>query len=41
MLTTPGYSKPLTPEFLKEHSTLVVDTQYFDATFTARARCRT
>ena len=35
-LTTPGYSKPLTPEFLKAHPTLVVDTRHFDADFTAR-----
>jgi adenine-specific DNA-methyltransferase len=35
-LTTPGYSKPLTPEFLKAHPTLVVDTRHFDAAFTAR-----
>lgn len=35
-LTTPGYSKPLTPEFLKGHPTLVVDTRHFDAGFTAR-----
>ena len=35
-LTTPGYSKKLKPEFLKEHPTLVVDTRHFDAAFTAR-----
>lgn len=35
-LMTPGYSKPLTPAFLKAHPTLVVDTPHFDATFTAR-----
>jgi adenine-specific DNA-methyltransferase len=35
-LTTPGYSKPLTPAFLKAHPTLVVDTRHFDAAFTAR-----
>jgi len=35
-LTTPGYSRPLTPAFLKAHTTLVVDTQHFDAAFTAR-----
>ena len=28
-LTTPGYSDPLTPEFLKAHPTLVVDTRHF------------
>ena len=33
-LTTPGYSKKLTPEFLKEHPTLVVDTNHFAAAFT-------
>lgn len=35
-LTTAGYSVPLKPEFLKAHPTLVVDTQHFDAAFTAR-----
>ncbi len=35
-LTTPGYSSPLTPDFLKAHSTLTVDTRNFDAGFTAR-----
>jgi adenine-specific DNA-methyltransferase len=35
-LTTLGYSTPLKPEFLKAHSTLVVDTRHFDADFTAR-----
>lgn len=35
-LTTPGYSVPLTPTFLKAHSTLVVDTRNFDAGFTNR-----
>src|SRR5690554_3707168 len=34
-LTTPGYSEPLTVEFLKANPTLVVDTRYFDAEFTA------
>ena len=34
-LTTP-YSKVLKPGFLKAHPTLVVDTQHFDANFTAR-----
>jgi adenine-specific DNA-methyltransferase len=33
---TPGYSVPLTPECLKTHPTLMVDTRYFDAAFTAR-----
>jgi adenine-specific DNA-methyltransferase len=35
-LVTPGYSKKLRPEFLKANPTLVVDTQHFDADFTAR-----
>ncbi|GAB6079335.1 site-specific DNA-methyltransferase [Hydrogenophilus hirschii] len=35
-LTTPGYSVPLTVEFLKAHPTLVVDTQHFDAKFLSR-----
>ncbi len=35
-LTTPGYSTPLTPTFLKAHATLVVDTRHFDTGFTAR-----
>ena len=35
-LTTPSYTKQLTPEFLKAHPTLVVDTRYFDADFTAQ-----
>lgn len=35
-LTMPGYSKPLKPEFLKAHPTLVMDTRHFDADFTAR-----
>jgi adenine-specific DNA-methyltransferase len=29
-LTTPAYSAPLTPEFLKAHPTLMVDTSHFD-----------
>jgi adenine-specific DNA-methyltransferase len=33
---TPGYSKPLTPEFLKAQPTLMVDTRHFDDDFTAR-----
>jgi adenine-specific DNA-methyltransferase len=33
-LTTPGYSVPLTVEFLKAHPTLVLDTRHFDAHFT-------
>ncbi len=35
-MVTPGYSKPLNSEFLKANPTLVVDTQHFDADFTAR-----
>lgn len=35
-MVTPGYSKPLKPEFLKTNPTLVVDTRHFDADFTAR-----
>jgi adenine-specific DNA-methyltransferase len=35
-LTTPGYSSKLTPEFLKAHPTLVVDTQHFEAGFKSR-----
>jgi adenine-specific DNA-methyltransferase len=33
---TPGYSKPLTPVFLKAQPTLMVDTRHFDAAFVAR-----
>ena len=32
---TPGYTVPLTPEFLKAQPTLMVDTRHFDADFTA------
>jgi len=35
-LTTPGYSTKLTPDFLKAHPTLMIDTQHFDSAFTAR-----
>jgi adenine-specific DNA-methyltransferase len=35
-LTAPGYSEPLTPEFLKAHPTLVVDTRHFDEAFKLR-----
>ena len=35
-LTTPGYRKKLKPKFLKAHPTLVLDTQHFEAAFTAR-----
>lgn len=32
-LTTPGYTEPLTVEFLKAHPTLVVDTRWFGTDF--------
>lgn len=32
----PGYSDPLTPEFLRAHPTLMIDTRHFDEDFTAR-----
>jgi adenine-specific DNA-methyltransferase len=35
-LTAPGYSEPLTPDFLKAHPTLVVDTRHFDEAFKLR-----
>ena len=35
-LGQPGYSKPLKPEFLKAHPTLVVDTRHFDDGFKLR-----
>jgi adenine-specific DNA-methyltransferase len=35
-LLTAGYSEPLTPEFLKAHPTLMVDTRHFDEGFTQR-----
>lgn len=35
-LLTPAYSIPLTPEFLKAHPTLVVDTRHFDEAFKLR-----
>ena len=35
-LMKPRYSKPLKPEFLNAHPTLVVDTRHFDADFAAR-----
>jgi len=35
-MVTPGYSKPLKPEFLKAHPTLVMDSRHFDTAFTAR-----
>jgi adenine-specific DNA-methyltransferase len=34
--TTPGYSVPLTVEFLKAHPTLAVDTRHYDTQFIAR-----
>ena len=35
-LAAPVYSAPLSVEFLKAHSTLMVDTRYFDREFVAR-----
>lgn len=35
-LLTPRYSRPLTPEFLKAHNRLVLDTRFFDDEFTAK-----
>ena len=35
-IATTGYSRPLTPAFLKENPTLVLDTRNFDAIFVAR-----
>jgi adenine-specific DNA-methyltransferase len=35
-LVTPGCSKELTPEFLKKHPTLVLDTRHFNEGFTER-----
>ena len=35
-LTTVGFGKKLTPEFLKAHPTLMVDTRNFETDFTAR-----
>jgi adenine-specific DNA-methyltransferase len=35
-VTRPAYSEPLTPEYLKAHSSLMVDTRHFDAAFVAR-----
>jgi len=37
-LTTPGYSKPLTVEFLKANPYLVLDTRHFDEDFKRRLR---
>lgn len=35
-VTRPAYSEPLTPEYLKAHSSLMVDTRHFEAAFVAR-----
>lgn len=35
-ITTPGYSNPLVPEFLKANPTLVLDTCHFDEAFISR-----
>ena len=35
-LSNPGYSKPLTVEFLKANNKLVLDTRFFDEAFKAR-----
>jgi adenine-specific DNA-methyltransferase len=35
-LASPGYSVPLSQEFLKAHSTLMLDTRHFSPEFTAR-----
>lgn len=35
-LATPGYSKPLKPEFLEAHPTLLVDTRHFNEGFKLR-----
>lgn len=35
-LSNPGYSRPLTPEFLKANNKLVLDTRFFDEAFKAR-----
>lgn len=35
-LHEPGYSKPLTPQFLKAHPSLTINTALFDASFVAR-----
>lgn len=35
-LVNPGYSKPLTVEFLKANNKLLLDTRFFDDTFKAR-----
>ena len=35
-LTTVAYSEPLTPDFLKSHPALMIDTRYFDDAFVHR-----
>jgi adenine-specific DNA-methyltransferase len=35
-LTTPGYTVPLSPGFLKAHPTLVIDTRHFPSAFVER-----
>lgn len=35
-LTTPSYTEPLTADFLKAHTTLMVDTRHFDEAFKLR-----
>lgn len=35
-LITPGFSKPLSPDFLRSHPTLMVDTRYFSTDFKAQ-----
>lgn len=37
-VTRPAYSVPLTPEYLRAHPSLMVDTQHFDEMFEARLR---
>ena len=34
-ITLPAYSEPLTPNYMKAHSTLMVDTRHFDSGFVA------
>jgi adenine-specific DNA-methyltransferase len=35
-LTNPGYTEPLTPQFLEAHPSLMIDTRHFAADFTAK-----
>ncbi|GHD73191.1 hypothetical protein GCM10007164_21790 [Luteimonas padinae] len=35
-VTRPAYSEPLTPEYVRAHPSLMVDTRHFDAAFVAR-----